>query len=523
MLAFVVYVVLNEYHKTEAYSNVTVTIALSGLIYFSARQFIVNNKIQKEVSSYSLLVFQLIGLIELTVVLGQFYRLVFLREANAILLGTFNNSGILAIYMGVVSTLSLSNYLFSAENTKIDKINKNLSAICILLTILLLPSIQSRTSFLSLLSVSVVIISYRYRRLISKWTAKFKYLTSSAIFIVLCISFVFLYYFKEDSANGRVVIWKTTALIIKKNPISGIGHNQFHNKFPDYQSAYFKNNAEDGQRFADKDDYAFNEFLQIFAEDGAIGLVLFAGLLVFVFKSIHFASAPDYILSSAFCLMYVLLASLTSYPLQNPSIWFAFVFFILVISGSSFESVGVVQGWKSKSFIGLCCLLCLYCLYYQLNINRSKKEINSAKQSFADEDYKTALDGYNNALHFSPNEKDITLEIGKTYLLLEDNKNAIRTLSLATKYISDPFLYINLGESYANLKDYASAERCFIKAIDMFPNRIYPKYLLAKMYIQSKQHVKAVMLARDVVNMPVRIESSATLEMKTELKTYLNQ
>jgi tetratricopeptide (TPR) repeat protein len=80
-----------------------------------------------------------------------------------------------------------------------------------------------------------------------------------------------------------------------------------------------------------------------------------------------------------------------------------------------------------------------------------------------------------------------------------------------------------MGEAYSNLGNYQKSERCFLHAIALMPNRMYPRYLLAKLYIKSHQIKKAKLLANEINSMPIKIESSATAEMKTEINELIKK
>ncbi|MCF8360973.1 MAG: O-antigen ligase family protein [Prolixibacteraceae bacterium] len=106
-----------------------------------------------------------------------------------------------------------------------------------------------------------------------------------SVLIIFVTSAVFgLYHFKKDSADGRMLIWKVTSNIIKDYPLLGIGQNMFKAHYMDYQAGYFrKNPGSKYETVADDNQYAFNEPLNIWAENGAVVVLLMGGLLFAVF------------------------------------------------------------------------------------------------------------------------------------------------------------------------------------------------------------------------------------------------
>ena len=67
------------------------------------------------------------------------------------------------------------------------------------------------------------------------------------------------------------------------------------------------------------------------------------------------------------------------------------------------------------------------------------------------------------------------------------------------------------------------AESFFTKAHNMIPSRIYPLYLLTKMYQESGQIDKARNTANKALTMTIKVESEQTDELKQELQEILKQ
>jgi len=57
----------------------------------------------------------------------------------------------------------------------------------------------------------------------------------------------------------------------------------------------------------------------------------------------------------------------------------------------------------------------------------------------------------------------------------------------------------------------------------MNPVRFYPKYLLAKLYDDTGQKVKAVKVARELLEKEIKVESTAIDEIKAEMQKIINK
>ena len=75
-----------------------------------------------------------------------------------------------------------------------------------------------------------------------------------------------------------------------------------------------------------------------------------------------------------------------------------------------------------------------------------------------------------------------------------------------------------MGKDAEALKHFGQAEACFKQASYMVPHRLYPLYLLAKMYFESGQSEKGRDMARQVIGKEPKVWSPAVEEMKTEMK-----
>ena len=102
--------------------------------------------------------------------------------------------------------------------------------------------------------------------------------------LVLFAGGLCLYHYKKDSADGRMFIWAVTTNIIKDHPILGVGQDRFKAYSMNYQADYFRNhsNSKYGMVAADNQ-YVFNEFLNIWVENGVIGFLLMGGLVFVLF------------------------------------------------------------------------------------------------------------------------------------------------------------------------------------------------------------------------------------------------
>lgn len=133
-----------------------------------------------------------------------------------------------------------------------------------------------------------------------------------------------------NSWGARESIWKSTALMIKDHPLTGVGPGNFELAYPSYRQA----------RMDKRIDYAHNDFLQFVAEVGVFGIVFlfFATYRLFrqTFVRLDEPEHPRFyrgIVVGAFCgLISIWFHSLLDFNLQIPANALIVAFLVALIN-----------------------------------------------------------------------------------------------------------------------------------------------------------------------------------------------
>jgi O-antigen polymerase len=99
---------------------------------------------------------------------------------------------------------------------------------------------------------------------------------------------------------------------------------------------------------------------------------------------------------------------------------------------------------------------------------------------------------------------------------------SIEILREAESRIDDSDEYIYLGNSYEGIGDLNSAMQCYKKASLIMPIKFYPKYRLAKLYVKMGQSQEAVRLAKNILGMPVKVQSEVISGILGEMQKLVN-
>lgn len=447
------------------------------------------------------------------------------------LTGSFFNPGPYAGYLAVVFPAALGLYLF-ADNRTIKtawivtslKYGGLFTSVAILLV---LPVSASRAAWLAVACSSLFLCFFRYT-----WNKKLRIHLNSALkktlgfalgAILLLVSIAAMYWLKRDSADGRLLIWKASLELIRKNPLLGIGHDRFRAGYMEAQAGYFNENPTDSAiALADDVVYAFNEGIQLLVEQGIMGFVLVLVVLIFLFRIRGNNQSPEIWIAQA-GLVSLLVFGMFSYPSHILPIKICGTIYLAILTGKS------TLFWKIKSnnpirWIGLSLMvfLSVTILWRANKLYGAKSHWKEAYTYYQRGNYQSANQAYELAYPTFSRDGDFLSNYGKSLSMAGEHVKAVVILEDASNYLNNTVVQTALGDSYQALGLYTEAEKAYQLASDMLPDRFYPKYLLAKLYQETGQEVKMEDIARFLLEKEPKVPSRAVEEIKEEMRSLLN-
>jgi len=431
----------------------------------------------------------------------------------------------------------------------------------VVLISLVLPASRSRAAWLAVIvsSAYLLLVKYSVINILKRYlNSGIKKVAVTVLgVIILGISASGLYFLKKDSADGRLLIWKVTINMIKEKPITGFGFDQFKSHYMDYQAAYFKQNPDSVEAMVAGDtNYTFNELLQQTVELGIVGLFIIVLILIIAFQSPKIQdpkcealppqpfkqengifiehgqinNMSQLITVSKAGIISIFVFSLFSYPAQILPIKLNLVFYLAVLS---VESPGrkfvLAENTNRKTLFTVLktifavvsiVILCFVFVHIQkLKIAYTNWE--SAYQVYQMGAYDMCLEDYEKAYPVLINNGSFLTNYGKALSMAERHAKAANVLLQADLYYPNTVVSTALGDSYKKLGQTFNAEQAYMHACHMIPSRFYPKYLLAKLYIESGQKENAVKIAKELIEKEVKTESTAISEILEEMKLII--
>ena len=319
---------------------------------------------------------------------------------------------------------------------------------------------------------------------------------------------------QDPSINTRLLIWRTTFEMIKDKPIFGSGIGTFRMNYLDYQAQLLKEN-QNYTKYYTKAGEAHNEYLQMWAELGIIGLGLFLLIFYFIFHTVLIfykrnKNGEDKLIilgliTGITCFM---IHSLFTFALHVPVL--GTIFFTIVgltikytedcnssenyVTGKMIKKINLSINPKIKIVFFIMLFIVMILLidgivikpyvaeiyYFKGIINNEKGNYINAASNF---EYSAQLDPYNGRiLHAS----------GTSYFNLMIYDKAEEVLQRTKKYIVDVNTYNNLGLLYSRLKKYLKAEEEFNYAIYLNPKFGKAYYDLGYLYFTQEDYDGAI-------------------------------
>jgi tetratricopeptide (TPR) repeat protein len=131
--------------------------------------------------------------------------------------------------------------------------------------------------------------------------------------------------------------------------------------------------------------------------------------------------------------------------------------------------------------------------------------------------YQDAAEEYAEQYPYLQDEIQFLFEYAQSLSKSEQYSESNVILRRAMQIRCDPMLYNIMGKNCQALKEYELAEQSFRKAANLVPSRLYPHYLLAKLYHETGLKDKAEAETNIVLTKPPKVESKAVEEMREEL------
>jgi O-antigen ligase len=342
-----------------------------------------------------------------------------------------------------------------------------------------------------------------------------------------------LYSIRPESANGRLLVWKSTAQMIADYPFTGIGAGQFASKYMHYQAQYLqKNSIKNEVLLAENTIFSFNEFIRLTAEQGILGLLLAVFLLFIIFRPVPLNDLNINVAKSG--ILSIIVFGLFSYPGSVLPLKLLFVIFVAVVS-SKLKQYSVTftlntNAGKSVKPAFATVLAVLSFLYY-LNLNRTTvacREWKAATDDLKSNKLEAGIEHCKKAYPFLKSDGFFMILYGNLLKKAESYTDAETIFEEASQLLPLSEVYLSLGDCYLEQQEFGMSENAYKYALQMVPSRIKPVYSLAKLYMQTGREHEALCIIENYLESEFKKRTIASyeielnlIELKKEIETFI--
>ena len=425
--------------------------------------------------------------------------------------GSFSNSGPFGCFLSVCASLFIA--VWTGESNKIFRI---LLAVLSGLTSILMVCTLSRASVLSF-AVSILL-------LLMKRDDFSAFIRKNWGYLILAVSLLGAgaYFFKKPSADGRLLMARINMRMISEGGLTGTGLGIYGGAYGEAQAHFFAeylDNGSDGmdidripenmRKVADCPSNAFNEYLKMGVESGPIAMILLVGLVV---AGIICTYRSD--ICWCYPLITVSVFACFSYPFEIGVLLLMFV--ICLASNDSGKSIG-------GTGIGFFLLMTVVLIpIYRSHISvidsmNFRFRASGIKGLFENRPNRYAIFGYGSLPDGLYDEK-VIFEYGQSLNECSNYTMSDSLLTIGTSISSDPMFWNVMGNNSLMQGKYREAEYRYKHAFYMVPNRLYPLYLMAKLYYTEGDTARFLNMADKIERFVPKVESVQTARLRSEIR-----
>lgn len=463
--------------------------------------------------SWSLILF---GGVEAIGGLRQLYGFSASGHFRYALTGSFFNPGPYAGYLAMVLPLCLHHFVrFRDWKWLITslKIERAAAGVVGVLILCVLPATMSRSAWVAaLIGCGWVMYMHRDSR---KWKLlwrryKKRYVSwGIGIFLVLIVGGAGAFFLKPDSALGRLFLWKITCQAIANHPWGC--DKGFAFAYGEAQEAYFAKGdyAEWEERVAGSPEYAFNEYLELTLTQGPAICIM---LIVITFACL-WAGTQFRRYGVCGAIVTLLVFSFSSYPMHLPAFIVAYVCLLL--------ACGIGDIIAKPVILSACLIIWTGGFHdkWQQEKDACRDWVN-ARILYHAGAYTAANAAYDKLYPQLREKGTFLFEYGHSLHKAGFYNESNKYLDKALVYCADPMILNVIGKNYQALRCYNWAEELLLASVHRLPGRIYPYYLLAKLYAEPEflNREKFEEMKRIVLMKAPKVHSTAIEEMRREVE-----
>lgn len=392
--------------------------------------------------------------------------------------------------------------------------------ILMVVSFIYLVVLRCRTAYIGLAVICIIRIalSTKAKKLYCQLNRKVLCASCASLFLILLLLSVALYKMKQNSSDGRLLVWKISTGMMMEKP-EGWGIGLFEKHYNLCQGEYFAaGNASEQEKYLASTVYmAYNDWLEHGAEAGWIGAIFIT--LFYVFLAVKAYRTQKLVALSIICAFMVM--SLVNFIYATIQSWFILLCYAADVISNSSRSfhVGKVTN-RSKHLVALFFSLFLLGEYGRLIFSQAclkhDEDMNAKGLKVEVEDVERL------SPHIGTSEG---YEQFLSSLYMRDGRyeQAIEHLRRGLNYTSEPGMFFALFNCYDRMGMTAQGIEYIETVRRMLPQNMVSRNILLRWYDSQGMAVEALAVAHEMVETPLKVKSSVAESYQQGARFYIER
>ena len=388
-------------------------------------------------------------------------------------------------------------------------------AVVLIVGAVFLVILRCRTAFIGLIVIALVRVAFSARA--RAWWRRLARVRQVALCVGAVVSVValanVLYLSKRDSSDGRLLVWKVSAMMVTERPM-GCGIGLFEHDYNLRQGEYFASGeGSDGEKIvADTVFMAYNDYLEHAVEAGVIGLTFIIGFYIaLIVKAYRTRNIGALAIITAVAVM-----SSVNFFYATIQPWFVFLTCgASVIDGKERNPVRIGALAKIITIVALG-----FTLYWQGSLLRSQLALARFVKADERREKVSLADVEALATSVSTSEAYWTF-LHHQHLRRKDFDKALSASREAARYTSVPYVFYAQYTCLDKLGRAQEGIQCLQHVRHALPLNLTSRMMLLQHYERNGMDGEAEALANEIIQTPVKIQSKKASAIKQYATNYL--
>lgn len=431
--------------------------------------------------------------------------------------GSFHSTELFSGYMAVMFPICLNEWLQARSRRKRTVLRQikyytSLIALTFIIVATLFTHVYSAWLSLTIASVFVLWHQFNWKEKIkSLWhNERKKFIQYSAVaVVVLLIGGTGFYYAERENIDKQIFLTRISFKTIAERPLTGYGPETFMHAYGTVQEKYFEESTWPNyeEELAESPEHPGNEYIHAAIE---WGIPILLSVLVFIGLAVRQGAKYSRYSASA-GIIALLVFSFFSAPMQIPTFVISMVFLL----------AACIMGRQRIWLAGLAIIIGLFGVHWwRMDDYYLCKEWSRHQRLYHVAAYEAATKGYEELYDKLKHKKDFTYEYAHCLYETKNYDASLNVLHECSKNTCTSKVYNLIGKNYQRKGQYKDAEYWYKKSANLVPGKMYPYYLLSKLYDEPdfRQPAKCKEMAKKVLNKEKKNQSVIARQMRDEAK-----